>query len=87
MLPSLALTHGYLEDMGKMVGSEVTSLQEEKGTMDRLTGDVLSIVLEREREREKERERGGGEGREGEYMTKTYTLYNFMYVYTCAYDS
>ena len=63
MLPSLALTHGDLEDMGKMVSSEVTSLQEEEGAMDRLTSDVLSIVLggreggeRRERGRERERE-------------------------------
>ena len=58
MLSSLALTHGDLEDMGKMIGSEVTSLQEEEGAMDRLTSDVLSIVLG---ERERKRERGEGE--------------------------
>ena len=43
--------------MSKMVGSEVSSLQEEEGTMDGLTSDVLSIVLGGEGEREKERER------------------------------
>ena len=43
--------------MGKMVSSEVSPLQEEEGSVDRLTSDVLSIVLgEREGGREGERE-------------------------------
>ena len=48
-----------------MVSSEVTSLQEEEGTMDRLTSDVLSIVLGgREGGREGNGERGEERGRE-----------------------
>ena len=43
--------------MGKMVSSEVTSLQEEEGAMDCLASDVLSIVL------------GGEGGREGERLS------------------
>lgn len=54
MLPSLALTHGNLEDVGKMVSCEVTSLQEKKGAMDCLTSDVLSVVLGTGGERERE---------------------------------
>ena len=53
----MILTHGDLENVGKMISSEVTSLQEEKGAMDCLTSDVLSIILRGEREGERERER------------------------------
>ena len=59
VLPDLALAHGYLENVGKMVSSEVTSFKEEKSSMDSLPCDVLGKILwgEGERERERERER------------------------------
>ena len=78
MLPSLALTHWNLEDMGKMVSSEVTSLQEEEGAMDCLTGDVLSIVLG-----EREGERGRGEGRERKHDIDVYTIQFYVHVHLC----
>ena len=71
LLPCLALTHGDLENVGQVIGSETTSLQEEESSMDSLPCDVLGILLqcvcvwvcvcvcvrERERERVRERER------------------------------
>ena len=69
-----------------MVSSEVTSLQEEEGAMDRLTSDVLSIVLGgreggrgKEREGKREGERGGGR------VTDDTHTHCAGYVYTCAY--
>ena len=57
-----------------MVSSEVTSLQEEEGAMDRLTSDVLSIVLGgREGGRGKERE-GKREGERGALMIHIHTV-------------
>ena len=55
MFPCLALTHGDLENVGKMISSEMAPLQEEEGAMDCPTSDVLSIVLRGRKERERER--------------------------------
>lgn len=46
----MILAHGNLENVSKMVGSEVTTLKKEKSSMDSLPCDVFGIILRVERE-------------------------------------